>query len=96
MTQSLSDAFALPPVSAPVVILSPEQTRAKIVELRDADGESLGFLYRAAGTSVYYSPEYIAELRRRSASGERGRTLREVLDSVAERMGRRDKNNSPG
>lgn len=71
--------------SPPVVTLTPEQSASKLVELRDAAGNSRGLLLHDSGMTILYTSERLAELRRRAASQDRGRTLREVIDAATKR-----------
>jgi hypothetical protein len=71
--------------STPAVSLTIEQSQAKLLELRDAEGNVVGLLFRDGGMAKFYTPTELAELDRRALSRERGRTLREVLDAVQQR-----------
>ena len=67
-----------------VVNLTREQSESKLIELRDAAGNSRGLLLHDGGMTILYTPERLAELRRR-ASDPPGRTLREVIDGAVRR-----------
>jgi hypothetical protein len=73
------------PTEAVVITLTKEQAGSKLVEIRSPEGKTIGYLLQDGGMSIYYTPADLAELNRLAASRERGRTLREVLDSVQKR-----------
>lgn len=73
------------PVVPAVITLTKEQVSSKVVELRDPDGRTIGYLLQDGGMSIYYSPADLAEINRLAATRERGRSLREIINSVQKR-----------
>ena len=80
-----------PSVVVPVVSLTADQSSALQtagpVELRDHCGKTLGFFVMHPNIMLFYSPDQLAELRRRAAVGTPGRTLSEILSTARARAG---------
>jgi hypothetical protein len=73
--------------STAVVVLSPEQTRAAWVELRDDQGSVVGFLARHGSTSHFFSPEDMEIIRQRAQTPPvGGKTTAEIFEAVRTRM----------
>jgi hypothetical protein len=70
-----------------VVVLSPEQAKAAWVELRDDQGEIVGYLARQCGTSHFFSPEQMEVIKKRAQSPPvGGKTAAEIFEMVRQRM----------
>jgi hypothetical protein len=75
--------------SAAVVSFTPEQSHARLLELRDDQGDTLGFLLNLPDVRLFYTPGQIEELQRRAALPPAGRPLRDVLDEAKHRAAAR-------
>lgn len=76
-----------PSSSTAVVVLSPEQTRATWVELRDDQGTVVGYLARQGNASQFFSPQEMEVIRRRAESlPVGGKTFAEILEAARQRV----------
>jgi len=77
--------------SGPIVRLTARQTELlatadQAVELRDHAGTMIGYLVVKPEITRFFSAAEMAELRRRAADKTPGRTLKEIMREVEERM----------
>ena len=76
-----------PPASTAVVVLSPEQTRAAWLELRDDQGLIVGYLARQQGASHFISLQEMEILRNRAENPPAaGKSLAEILATARSRI----------
>lgn len=72
--------------SAAVVTLTPEQSSAPLLELRNHDNQLIGYLVNSPEVSLYFSPPEMDALRRRAASPVPGKTMREIREIARQRV----------
>lgn len=69
-----------------IVTLTPEQSLAPLLEIRNHDNQLLGYLVTGPGVSLYFSPQQFEALQRRAAAPVPGKSLSEIKEIARKRV----------
>lgn len=73
-------------LSAAVVSLTSEQSRAPLLEIRDHQSELLGYIVNGAEVTLFFTPQEMEAVRQRAAKPVPGKSMRELLEEVRKRV----------